>query len=711
MSNSKHKENEAEGISIVTPFYNTGVVFWETYASVLNQHLTNWEWIIVNDGSTSAEALQILQELVQKENERFLIVHCSTNEGLPAARNRGVTAASNNFIFFLDADDLIDPDYLEKAWITLQLNSSFAFVNSWSTGFGSKQYLWPVGLERRAAFLKENQVAFCGLFRKSVFDKIQFNETRTGGLEDWEFWLQAAAHDLWGYTIPEYLFHYRLHNNAAAKWSSWDRGTKQQMIGKELKRKFKSLQRHFPNPQFSKQAAALPVRFFDSIIEPGTKPIVVVVLPWLQMGGVEQFTLEYMQALKESFQFVVLTTNSAEHALQPEFQRITPHIYHLSNYGAPQVFPCLIKYFVQRFHPSLLVLSHTQAGYALLPYFKAIAPALKVADISHVLDPNAISGGFPGVSVRYTEYIDMHCVASQQLQAWLSEKGVPKGKINVFYIGADVERCQLVKTELKANVSNSFRTADDAFVLFFSGRLTDQKNIKVLPLIAEKLNAFKTNFHLVISGDGPEKTWLEETIYRKKLSGCITLLGTVPHAKNLQLILQSDVLLLPSKWEGIATVLFEAMLMGKPVIATEVGGQKELVTENTGILVPYFESEEAMASAMVEKITLLMKSKDLAAQLGQAARERVLKHFNKKNIFSEMDAAFHQLVKKENSNTAIQDEAVGAYLFQDALSRLSSEQFLPVHLQPQPSVHLLRLKKLYKILTGKQPINRLWSNK
>lgn len=708
MSNSAHINHTAKGISIITPFYNQDEIFWETYAAVLKQTFNRWQWIIVNDGSTATQSLISFEKLAAKGDERIFILHCAENAGLPAARNKGVRQASYDYVFFLDSDDLIEPDYLEKAWVTLQLNEAFSFVNSWSTGFDEKNYLWPVGLERGKRFLKENAVAFCGLFRKAIFNQLQFNEERRGGLEDWEFWLQAASKGFWGYTIPEYLFHYRIRQQQKAKWKNWDEGKNQKKVARELQKQYGHLKKLFPAPLFSTtpynsllQLGITEISGHDKI-----KPLLLIVLPWLQLGGVEQFTLEWMRHLKPNYDFLVVTTNSSEPFLHGEFKKLSCAIFHLPHLCAPQLFPALINYLIQHYAPQMVVLSHTQTGYHLLPFIRSVAPYVVIVDINHVLDPYAADSGFPGVSIRHTHYIDAHVVVSHQLKQWMIAAGADERKIHVFYIGADVTLAQRPVIDT-AGIATSFQTAEDTVLILFSGRLTDQKNVLVLPQIAEALKKRTTNFKLLISGDGPDKAQLEETIYKKRVGAHVILLGALPHPENIALLKNADIFILPSKWEGIATVLYEAMLLAKPVIATDVGGQRELITEETGFLLP-LQPEATIAERFVETILLLMQNKSLRLEVGNKASARIRRCFDKQQIFSEMQIAFDRLLHQPVIEKPALTESEAVSQYRAAVQQMPAHQFTPVHLRPQPSAGYERLKKIYKMLTGKRPIPALW---
>lgn len=96
-------------VSIVIPTYNAEAFLEETLASVLAQTYTNWECIIVNDGSTD-NSLSIAKKWKEKDT-RFHIIN-KENEGLSRARNTGIENAKANYIAFLDSDDIWMPQHL-----------------------------------------------------------------------------------------------------------------------------------------------------------------------------------------------------------------------------------------------------------------------------------------------------------------------------------------------------------------------------------------------------------------------------------------------------------------------------------------------------------------------------------------------------------------------------------------------------------------------
>lgn len=99
-------------ISIVIPLYNKEKSIISTLQSVINQTYTDWECIVINDGSTD-NSLEVVRERVRELKNEGVRVITQVNAGVSAARNRGIMEAKGEYVAFLDADDLWTPNYLE----------------------------------------------------------------------------------------------------------------------------------------------------------------------------------------------------------------------------------------------------------------------------------------------------------------------------------------------------------------------------------------------------------------------------------------------------------------------------------------------------------------------------------------------------------------------------------------------------------------------
>lgn len=98
-------------VSVITPLYNAKDYIKGAIQSVQEQSYTNWEMVIIDDGSTD-DSIAIVEE-IQKKDERIRLIFNDGNQGVASARNHGIRVAKGRYIAFLDSDDLWLPDKLE----------------------------------------------------------------------------------------------------------------------------------------------------------------------------------------------------------------------------------------------------------------------------------------------------------------------------------------------------------------------------------------------------------------------------------------------------------------------------------------------------------------------------------------------------------------------------------------------------------------------
>ncbi|MFB2837628.1 glycosyltransferase [Floridanema evergladense] len=183
-------------ISVVIPVYNGEKTIKETIDSVLKQTFTNFELIIINDGSID-RTLEIIYSI---KDER-LKVFSYPNAGLAASRNRGIYLAKGQYISFIDADDLWTPDKLELQLKALEENSEAAVAYSWTdcineTGkfLGKGSYLSFSG-DVRANLLLTNFIDSGSnvLIRTEALKKVGYFDESRKSCEDWDMWLRLAS--------------------------------------------------------------------------------------------------------------------------------------------------------------------------------------------------------------------------------------------------------------------------------------------------------------------------------------------------------------------------------------------------------------------------------------------------------------------------------------------------------------------------------------
>ena len=121
-------------VSVIIPCYNQGHFLDEAVDSILEQTYANIEIIVVNDGSTDEDTIRRLNNL---DSEKATVV-TTANQGLAAARNNGILKSNGEYILPLDADDLIAPDYLEKAVAAIAKDPDAGIVYCRAKSFWSR---------------------------------------------------------------------------------------------------------------------------------------------------------------------------------------------------------------------------------------------------------------------------------------------------------------------------------------------------------------------------------------------------------------------------------------------------------------------------------------------------------------------------------------------------------------------------------------------
>jgi len=153
------------------------------------------------------------------------------------------------------------------------------------------------------------------------------------------------------------------------------------------------------------------------------------------------------------------------------------------------------------------------------------------------------------------------------------------------------------------------------------GRLVEQKGQLLLIEAARRLAAIRSDFQLVLVGDGPLRGEIEALVSRLDLGGRVRMAGAVSTEQLRAEILAARALVLPSFAEGLPMVIMEAMALRRPVIATYIAGIPELVRPSIdGWLVPA-GSVDALADAMED---CLDRSPEALQVMGEAAHERAL---------------------------------------------------------------------------------------
>lgn len=199
-------------VSVVMPCYNDGRYIQESVASVKAQTYPNVELIIIDDGSDDSDTIATLNALAKEANVQVL--HAA-HVGPSAARNAAIREARGKYILPLDADDTIDPTYIEKAVNILESHKDTGVAYCEADLFGAQSGKWDLPAYSFESMLFDNIVFVTALFSKADWEKVGgFNENMKAGMEDYDFWLSILGEGKKIEQIPEVLFHYRIKDSS-----------------------------------------------------------------------------------------------------------------------------------------------------------------------------------------------------------------------------------------------------------------------------------------------------------------------------------------------------------------------------------------------------------------------------------------------------------------------------------------------------------------
>lgn len=214
-------------VTIIVPCYNQAKFLPDALDSIIAQILTNWECIIINDGSPD-NTQEIASAYAIKDSRIKLI--SQKNQGLAGARNTGIDAAQGDYIQFIDSDDLISPDKLSKQIEQLLRINDLALSYS-DYHFYSEDNFLKRNISnnkfQQPRFLMEKPIydiitrwetdfsipIHCFLFDTRLFhnENIRF-DIKLKNHEDWDCWMQIFSQNPMIFHIPKAMASYRLHS-------------------------------------------------------------------------------------------------------------------------------------------------------------------------------------------------------------------------------------------------------------------------------------------------------------------------------------------------------------------------------------------------------------------------------------------------------------------------------------------------------------------
>lgn len=615
ISNSRYPDSKPL-VSVVIPYYNAGATIEETLVSLENQTFRRFEVILVNDGSSLQQSVDKL--LVLKLNGIKLKIINQRNQGVAAARNKGIINAKGKYIVCLDSDDILDQTYLEKCLLILETNPNVNLVSSDMKLFGVRNLVYRQGEYQPLELLNNNMVLTAAMFNKDCWDKVGGYKSNLG-YEDWEFWINLAENGYFGKRIPEPLFNYRTaissryiddqknHKNNITRIKTLHQGFTNKV--KKILRRDK-----FDIKLISSDSLFVNLDKQSSFKQLENKlPNVLIAMSWMTFGGAETLVYNFCSEINELYNLHFITGVKSENEWEYKFREISPFIYHLANLFNDDLYLEFISNYIKIHNIDILHIVHTDFIFKSLPEIKRRHPNLIV--IVTMFNDRVPHYFMPSIELKdnIDIYTSDNLSTSNHYKKELNEnklvKTIPNG-IDCF----DVFNPEIFNRKLERE---QLEIQKNDIAVFFVGRLSIEKNPIVYLDVAKRIiNSNISNVKFFMIGDGPMRPSVEKQIKNIK-SDRLKYLG---YQTNIARYLSAaDIFVLPSSIEGFPMSILEAMAMKVAVIASDVGAVSDVITnENDGFIV-----KPGSVNEIVENIIKLNNDKELLNSIKANARLKV----------------------------------------------------------------------------------------
>lgn len=619
-------------VSVVIPCFNLGRYVEEAVFSALRQTLERTEIVVVEGGSTDGETRLRLQRLDKAALPSVRVLFHDKPALARDNRNFGIRHARGRYICCLDADDLLDPSYLECALFALEFGDadfSYPAVRE----FGAGSMLWSTPHPRWPDIVRENPVSTVALFRREIWERIggfrDWGVGRDHVPEDWDLWIRVMAEGYTGISVREPLMHYRVRPGSLSR--SQTGGLKQ----------FASLMAEVHSDLARRSTSPRPFPAFGRLswgcLEASPRPTVMLVIPFFTIGGAERIFVSLLREWRRrGVRVIVVTTLRLPPHVPNRIDQVrsfTPHAYQIAELfeGREDLQASFLYFLIRRYKPEFIFTTGSDFLYSYLPAIRRHFPEVRVIDQLfndqvHLPTNRACAA-----------WIDCTSVPNQRFARRLAEEfGEPPERVAV------VRQCIRMPRTSGARPPAGWpaRFAGRPVIGFF-GRVSAEKAPFDFLHIAKKIHSRFPDARFVMAGDGPDLEAARTMVRKLGLQDIVHAAGFVEGVHDWMDACEFTILC--SKIDGMPLAVLEAQALGKPVIASRVGSVPEMIVDGeTGLLCESGDIE-AFASAALR----LLEDEELRRRMGAAGREHIHREFREEIMIEQYFRLFERIKGKQ----------------------------------------------------------------
>ena len=585
-------------------------------------------------------------------------------KGPAVARDFGIenSAETAKYIVFLDADDIYDKTYLECCYWTLETHPEASWTYTDSVNFGARNFLWrkwyDVPWEK-----EENLLIVSSCIRKKDLQEVGgFNVKEKKVYEDWYLWLKLIKAGKYPVRMNSLLTYYRQKEEASELKESNTKNRKNALklvdsIKGEIYQYKEGVQ--FPKydydwEEIKDENSNIIVPKEDTKNKKKEKFNVLMIIPWMVTGGADRFNLNLVSKMnKEKFDFTIITTLPSKNEWRKYFEKYAT-IYDLTTFLEMKDWLSFINYIIKKNNINLIFNSNSQFGYKVLPYIKAKYPEIPIVDYVHMEEWYWRSGGYSRDSSMVQDVIDKTFTCNENSRKIFVKHFKRNAKeIKTIYIGVDEKKFDPENIDKRKVIQKlNLQNIENKKVISYICRIADQKRPYLFFEICKKLAKIRNDFVVIVAGDGPFLEGLKNKVKENKLENIFYFVGEIKETEEIYKI--SDITVNTSIKEGLALTSYESLAMGVPVVSSDVGGQKELITDDVGAVVPCMQQEKDILNfeytdeEIQGYIDAICKILDNLEMYKNNCRARILKSFTIDKMIKKMEKEFEKVAKSPN---------------------------------------------------------------
>lgn len=653
---SKTNDNK---LSVLMPVYNASLFLKQAIESILNQTYKDFEFIIINDGSTD-NSLEIIKSF---NDSRIKIINNEKNLGIIKSRNIGLESAGGKYIANMDSDDISLPtrfekqiSYFEKHPDTVLLGTRLALIDERNNEIG----VWPedYSVITEKELKKTLPIINClgqptVMMRADFVKPIGYNDKFIHN-EDWGMWLDVLSMGGKIAKLPEVLLLYRQHTSGTTINSNKlgvDKkiikfkynyllsklkttgltGTDKQVLSSFVKDCIKYFFKAISPRLFSIFSALKrinKIKFLNQFLNarkligkvPGNLKVVYF-FPSIHTGGAERVHASVLEATGNLKSLTFITYASDNATMVDVFSRHTTviEINELLKLEITKKWIIKkIRQLVQVNNEVKLFASNSEFFYNVIPH---IPVSIKLFDLTHAFVHRYEQG--PELwSLPYVERLTKRVVISQKTKNDFIELYTKNGISDKYALNIEV-----VPNFVEPQQALPLKDKSGIMKVAYVGRGSEEKRVDLIAKLAKKIRLKDNLFEFHFVGN------VQKSIPEMYHPYCI-FHGEITDRQQLKALYNSfHILIIASSREGFPLVIMEAMMCGVVPVSTNVGGISEHVSDKTnGFLINSHNAEDILTE-MEQKIIFLRNNFNDWERMSGNAHAYALKHFNKDNFF------------------------------------------------------------------------------